>query len=147
MKKTLLTALVGLLLCTGAIADQWPLWSGVVATNGASVTTNTTASLLRGYEVRGIWLAFSGTANPTVNVDVVTSGNGYGEVAQTIFSKDDLAADAYIPIKVQCQTTAGSAISAEYAWIRLDTETITAWVDNANTTGITVKVTLDYENP
>ena len=147
MKKTLLTALVGLLLCTGAIADQWPLWSGVVATNGASVTTNTTASLLRGYEVRGIWLAFSGTANPTVDVDVVTSGGGFTGVAQTIYSATNLAADAYVPIKVQCQTTAGAAISAEYAWIRLDTETITAWVDNANTTGITVKVTLDYENP
>ena len=132
-----------LVVASSGLAEPSTVPFGTIAavTNATAGTNSVTCpNWLVGY-VRGIDLNFAGTATATVDVDVVTLTTGGVGRERTIFSIDNITADAtYFPQNLG-HTTAGVS-ATNYLPIWLVSDKVKVDVFGANTTGITVNVDL-----
>jgi len=105
------------------------------ASTNDSYTAEVNSSDLHGW-VDCVRVEFSGTANPTVDVDVVTSDG------RTLLSVNNLTTDTSYGVRKTATTTAGINIANTETMIPLVADKIEASVYNANVTGVTAKVTV-----
>ena len=120
MKKITLL-IVGCLLAGVALAGPRPirLYLATVPTNAAATvaaaaTTNANSTI--GY-VNAVYLNLGvGDGTPDIDIDVLAVG-ALGSIERTIFSADDVAADAEHYVRAALASTAGAAITDSHGKI------------------------------
>ena len=141
MKKLLLILTIYFMafICWAA-PDYITLYCSNITTNSGGVTTNAWANRVSG-EVKGVFLCWSGTANATGDVDIVTTSAGASGLAQTIFSADDVTGDNYYPVRIPTVTTGGAAGSTtnDYAMIQLVRDKLELRVGSISTTNVSLR--------
>ena len=132
--------------CTVVFAGEsipFKLTNISTTTTGTATSTNVFTDGEVSGSVEGLFINFTGDANPTADVDVVTSSAGEFGVAQTIFSIDSITADGYYPIRIPTVSTAGSAnVSNVVAKIQLSKDTVRLVANDCNKTNVNLKVFL-----
>ena len=86
--------------------------------------------------IEGINIDLSGYASPTVDVDVVTLDG------RTIYSKDNIVADVYLPVRIAAVSTAGAGLTSTETKIPVPGGRYHVLCGNAGTTGVVVSVTV-----
>ena len=142
MKKTLLTALVGLLLCTGAIADPYDVvqFDAITAVTNATDTLSDTNRVVCNGNIEAVILDIGGYASATVDVDIVTSADYGTRQERTILSLDNVAADATYYPSVLRDTTAGVDVTGAAFGVPVFGDRLVAKVCGANTNTATLGI-------
>ena len=143
--RTLVCTILSLLVAGAVHAEPDAPEIAVInnaATNGATITTNSSDVTINGY-LQAIIFDISGASSPTVDIDVVTAGTAMPRI--TLLSINSVTADAIYFPRGAPVNTAGTAISNEGGLIPIVQDKIEVWLSNANKVGITGKVEVIYE--
>jgi len=113
-------------------------------TYGSTVGTTVTPIKVSG-KVLGVVVDFSGASSPDVDIDLQTRSGQAIPIARTIFSINDIAADAEYDVRNSATTTAGVDFTDIPAPIVLIDDYIDLIIYDANKTNINIDVYLILE--
>lgn len=147
MKKLIaLLLLAALPVFAGDSLDIIVLEVPEAATNATSQATACATSSVPIYGfLEYVIVDFTSTNSIDVDIDLTTLASRGTGASRTIYSKDDLTADALLPIRVQAVTTAGSAITGWYNRLPMAGDYIKLEVYDASAENVACKVYIIYE--
>ena len=140
MKKYLVTSISLIVVSVSLLlaGEPFPLYLSNIDTNATATTTNASATRVTG-ELEGIHLNFSGTANPTCNVSIVTTTNGGFQTQQTLLSLTGVSADGYYPVRDKVTDNAGTTQTNEFARYQLWSDSVEMSVNSCVVTGANLR--------